>query len=540
MADKWTNCVITNAGLSMLGEVMSGGELIISRAALGGGNVEAAALMAQTALTQPLSVPAIIAKKKLVEGKGLNIRIQIRNTDVSTTQVMKQVGLFAKIGSDGEEKLFAIMQDDIGEDIPSNESYPDFMLEFTAAIAVSNTGEITVNISGDAVITADDLKEALEDYTTKEKFDAEIKKLQSSGESKADKTYVDKQLEGKADKSDIPSSLPANGGNADTVGGHPPSDFVLSTREGIEAQTQIPNNVDIPAWISQNAMAYKRYYTNSENTGLTNLPTADTSDWVWYYFDGINIIARSNLTNNVWITANINCEFRGWTQLNATKLPADGGNADTLGNIAPSGFLLAAASRKLTTSLNASGLIGTYYCEDRFTPDYPKDSSGNAYGQYGLLDVRIYGSIFYQTMMFENGIVIHRAKIAGATEWSSWQKLNDGGNAATVNGHSVNSDVPANAKFTDTTYSPGTGISISGTTISNSGVRSVATGGSNGTISVNTNGTAANVAVKGLASAAYQAVQTAAGTVGLHRISSGTAAATTTNCPAGCWYGKHD
>lgn len=93
---------------------------------------------------------------------------------------------------------------------------------------------------------------------------------------------------------------------------------------------------------------------------------------------------------------------------------------------------------------------------------------------------------------------------------------------------------------TDTKYSAGTGISISGTTIINSGVRSIASGGSNGTISVNTNGSAANVAVKGLASAAYQAVQTAAGTVGLHRISSGTADATTTNCPAGCWYGKHD
>lgn len=92
---------------------------------------------------------------------------------------------------------------------------------------------------------------------------------------------------------------------------------------------------------------------------------------------------------------------------------------------------------------------------------------------------------------------------------------------------------------TDTKYSAGTGISISGTTIINSGVRSIASGGSNGTISVNTNGSAANVAVKGLASAAYQAVQTAAGTVGLHRISSGTADATTTNCPAGCWYGRH-
>lgn len=93
---------------------------------------------------------------------------------------------------------------------------------------------------------------------------------------------------------------------------------------------------------------------------------------------------------------------------------------------------------------------------------------------------------------------------------------------------------------TDTKYSSGSGITISGTTISNSGVRSVASGSANGTISVNTGGTTANVAVKGLASAAYQAVQTAAGTVGLHRISSGTAAATTTNCPAGCWYGKHD
>lgn len=58
---------------------------------------------------------------------------------------------------------------------------------------------------------------------------------------------------------------------------------------------------------------------------------------------------------------------------------------------------------------------------------------------------------------------------------------------------------------TDTTYSAGAGISLNGTTFSNSGVRSVATGGSNGTISVNTNGTSSNVAVKGLGSAAYTA-----------------------------------
>lgn len=76
--------------------------------------------------------------------------------------------------------------------------------------------------------------------------------------------------------------------------------------------------------------------------------------------------------------------------------------------------------------------------------------------------------------------------------------------------YTLNASVPAGAKFTDTntTYSPGTGISLSGTTFSNSGVRSVVTGSTNGTISVNTNGTANNVAVKGLASGAYTDIST--------------------------------
>lgn len=65
--------------------------------------------------------------------------------------------------------------------------------------------------------------------------------------------------------------------------------------------------------------------------------------------------------------------------------------------------------------------------------------------------------------------------------------------------------ITISATDTNTTYSAGTGISLSGTTFNNSGVRSIATGTSNGTISVNTNGTSANVAVKGLGSAAYTA-----------------------------------
>lgn len=58
----------------------------------------------------------------------------------------------------------------------------------------------------------------------------------------------------------------------------------------------------------------------------------------------------------------------------------------------------------------------------------------------------------------------------------------------------------------DTKYTGSDGITLTGTNFTNSGVRSVSTGTTNGTISVNTNGTSAEVAVAGLGGAAYKAV----------------------------------
>lgn len=87
--------------------------------------------------------------------------------------------------------------------------------------------------------------------------------------------------------------------------------------------------------------------------------------------------------------------------------------------------------------------------------------------------------------------------------------------------YALNKTVPSDAEFTDTTYSAGTGISLFGTTFSNSGVRSISTGSSNGTISVNTNGTSANVSVKGLGSAAYTASSAYLGSSGNQTLTSG-------------------
>ena len=61
----------------------------------------------------------------------------------------------------------------------------------------------------------------------------------------------------------------------------------------------------------------------------------------------------------------------------------------------------------------------------------------------------------------------------------------------------------------NTTYAAKDGISLSSNTFTNSGVRAIATGGTNGTINVNTNGSTANVAVKGLGNLAYVSSTTA-------------------------------
>ena len=70
-------------------------------------------------------------------------------------------------------------------------------------------------------------------------------------------------------------------------------------------------------------------------------------------------------------------------------------------------------------------------------------------------------------------------------------------------GFDKNGDLSVNVPWANTTYTGANGISLSGTTFSNSGVRDVSTGTANGTISVNKNGNSSDVAVKGLKNAAY-------------------------------------
>ena len=160
----WNDNAITDVGLELLEQSLTSGKVLtLSRAAVGRGHVESAALKDQTELSSALSdVTVLIAEQVRLDGSsGLQLKLQIRNDGISEACTFKQVGIYA---SDGEtEVLFAIYQDANGEEIPSSVDYPDFMEIFTAVIALSQTYDVNVNVSSLAFVTRAELEKRLGD-----------------------------------------------------------------------------------------------------------------------------------------------------------------------------------------------------------------------------------------------------------------------------------------------------------------------------------------------------------------------------------------
>lgn len=160
----WNDNAITDVGLELLEQSLTSGKVLtLSRAAVGSGHVESDALKGQTELSSTLSdVTVLIAEQVRLDGSsGLQLKLQIRNDEISEACTFKQVGVYA---SDGEtEVLFAIYQDANGEEIPSSVDYPDFMEIFTAVIALSQTYDVNVNVSSLAFITRAELEKRLGD-----------------------------------------------------------------------------------------------------------------------------------------------------------------------------------------------------------------------------------------------------------------------------------------------------------------------------------------------------------------------------------------
>lgn len=127
-----------------------------------------------------------------------------------------------------------------------------------------------------------------------------------------------------AQKTDIPSSLPANGGNADTVGGKSASDFVgaLTFDQIDNTRTLIPDNVDVIDWLIKNAKIGNLYLVQAGSTGQTNLPPLTGRGWAWFSYDGNRYFCRVMLSEYKTIDYMLDYVnyFGGWKEISTTPI----------------------------------------------------------------------------------------------------------------------------------------------------------------------------------------------------------------------------
>lgn len=156
------NGVVTSVGTTLLERWSVGGKTLnIERASVGSGTVAADAMRAQTTITDEVGDAAIISKTTVSDGTAF--RIQVQPAD-ETAYTCKQIGIWGKLSTDNESILIALFQNDNGVSIPTAATEPEFVFTLYAIVAMSNQGQITVNVDGSAYVSQETLDLALASY----------------------------------------------------------------------------------------------------------------------------------------------------------------------------------------------------------------------------------------------------------------------------------------------------------------------------------------------------------------------------------------
>ena len=154
----WNNAIVTNNGIALLQQVLTGGVLNIDGVSGGTGTVDPGVLKAQTALTDQRQTLTIVGTYNVTGGKKLNI--QIVSVGLATGYTLQQVGIWAHVDS-GSTVLFAIIQDSTGFAIPSETELAAFAVNILPVVNFSNENSFTYTIDPVALVTLGTLNASL-------------------------------------------------------------------------------------------------------------------------------------------------------------------------------------------------------------------------------------------------------------------------------------------------------------------------------------------------------------------------------------------
>lgn len=150
----WNEAAVTSDGIKLLSEVMKSGNIVFTKAVGGESYSDPLTLPEQKQVSSPQHSLMLGQVRSSETGAVVNVRIQ--NTGVVSAYKIKQIGIFAKpVG--GTEILFAIAQDQDGEEIPAETENPEFLTEFDFELPISNADSIEINLTPGIFATLDEL-----------------------------------------------------------------------------------------------------------------------------------------------------------------------------------------------------------------------------------------------------------------------------------------------------------------------------------------------------------------------------------------------
>ena len=158
----WENTVITNAGIELLKNALSGGTITVTAIKSGAGKVDVSALKSQTAVSSIKQSGTVQGVTKTNE--TIKIGVLFSNAGLSAGYSMTQLGIYAK-GSTGSEVLFAISQSTTGKEVPAESAMPSWSLVHNFYIKLNNDVKMTATVDPEGYVTFETMQAAFNTHT---------------------------------------------------------------------------------------------------------------------------------------------------------------------------------------------------------------------------------------------------------------------------------------------------------------------------------------------------------------------------------------
>lgn len=530
--------IITDSGLSLIAKISSGsGQMSFTRICTSKSSYsvdEAQHLSALTTVEQETTID----KVEIINDTAVKVSAVITNKLLESGYYINAIGLYAE-DPDLGEILYSItiakvpdwMQPDSGSGVSS--------LLIQLITQVSNSSTVKTELNPSVLVTVQDLLDHTNNTTVHV----------TAGEKE--------KWNGKAELSDIPTTLPANGGNSSTT------DYQIQHRlsDGTDVLTfatsdNCPYNVNTKVRIMNCPTCPTNYgYDGSDNDFWYDIYKLDSNY--------ITIKSYDIRTNFEYTKSCLNGNWSDWTRC------SDYGNADTLDGFHASNFFInnkphitSGTSTESSIHLkwlpvdNATKYAVSIYNGTSYTvlsnniTDTEYTITGLTSGTEYQLLVQAYVNNDWNTVKVENHIIIRTTPVASTsssgivttgTQRFGGTKVVTGNLYAQIPSYAVSDGIPSTNQMryvkivdkNDVTIADFNG-QVSPAGISYGQIRAQAIGDSSKVASISTCVNSDGGNIRHVCSSPSNP-----STTSLRQLASGTAAANTTNCPSGAWYGKH-